>query len=147
MLHRAYAPLATRGMRFYASHQPPEKTLERLERGESCLILSGLRPVATVTLYKPDPLSDCDYYRKPKVYAFGQFAVDPAWQGRGLGRQLLDWTESRARELGAQELALDTSEGAHELIALYHSRGFRLVSRTRWASVNYDSVVMAKALR
>jgi hypothetical protein len=33
LLHRAYAPLASRGLRFTATHQLPEVTLRRLHRG------------------------------------------------------------------------------------------------------------------
>jgi hypothetical protein len=35
LLHRAYAPLAERGMRFLASHQDDAKTLEWYERADS----------------------------------------------------------------------------------------------------------------
>lgn len=37
LLHRSYAPLAEKGMRYLASHQNSEKTLERLREGESYL--------------------------------------------------------------------------------------------------------------
>lgn len=37
ILHKAYAPLAKKGMKYLATHQPPEKTLERLTQGESYL--------------------------------------------------------------------------------------------------------------
>jgi hypothetical protein len=38
LLHAAYAPLAAKGMKYLATHQPPSKTLERLKEGESYLL-------------------------------------------------------------------------------------------------------------
>jgi len=46
----------------------------------------------------------------------------------------------------AGEVALDTSEHASHLIALYTRRGYRFVEHVRWDTVNYRSVVLSKAL-
>ena len=87
------------------------------------------------------------HYERPGVAAFGQYAVDPAFKGRGIGAQLLELVEQRARAAGAAELALDTSEHAADLIALYERKGFRFVEHAQWRDVNYRSVVMSKELR
>jgi GNAT superfamily N-acetyltransferase len=146
MLHEAYAPLAARGMRYLATHQPPAKTLERLSEGDSYLAFFDSEPVATVTLYREKPQSTCEYYRRPGVFSFGQFAVRREFQGRGYGAKLMELVENRARDLGARELALDTSEHATELIATYRRRGYDLVSHTQWDVTNYRSVILSRLL-
>jgi hypothetical protein len=56
------------------------------------------------------------------------------------------WVEARAREKGIAELALDTSEHAEALIAMYTRRGYRFIEYARWKSVNYRSVILSKRL-
>jgi len=109
ILHSAYKPLAEKGMRYLASHQPTAKTLERLCEGESYLIFCKDELIGTVTLYTEKFDSTCEYYRKQGVYSFGQFAVVPSLQGNGIGSRAMDFVENRAKEIGAKELALDTS--------------------------------------
>jgi hypothetical protein len=58
----------------------------------------------------------------------------------------LDLIERRAREKGIATLALDTSEHADHLIALYQSKGYAFVEHVRWPDVNYRSMIFAKSL-
>lgn len=146
LLHEAYRPLAEGGMRYLATHQPPETTRERLLQGESYLAFLENVLAGTITLRAELPESDCAYYRRPGVFSFSQFGVKPALQGYGLGAALMDLVEKRARERGAKELALDTSERAEHLIALYAKRGYRHVDYAQWEGVNYRSVIMSKIL-
>jgi GNAT superfamily N-acetyltransferase len=106
--------------------------------------LSGGRPAGTVTLYPPGREADCEYYRRPGVAVFGQFAVEPELQGRGIGRLLLERVERRAAEIGATEIALDTAEGAAHLIEMYRRHGYAVVGAADWEVTNYKSVIMAK---
>lgn len=147
MLHEAYAPLAVKGMRYLATHQPPSKTLERLCEGESYLAFAADEIAGTVTMYREKTLSSCEYYRRAGVFSFGQFAVGRKFQGRGYGALMMDLVERRARELGARELALDTSEHAADLIATYERRGYQIVSHTQWEVTNYRSVIMSRLLQ
>ncbi len=58
-------------------------------------------------------------------------AVDPAWQGQGLGGALLDHLETVSRGAGKTRLALhviDSNSGAQRL---YERHGFRQVARQR----------------
>lgn len=48
----------------------------------------------------------------------------PDGRGQGEGRRLLDELERRARELGAQELVLDTNASLESAGGLYRSSGF-----------------------
>lgn len=146
LLHEAYSGLALKGLCYVASHQPPERTLERLTRDEAYLAFLDGKLAGTISMDFTKPDSPCEYYRRPRLAHFGQFAVKPAFQGRGIARKLLQHVELRAGELGFSEIALDTAEGALELIAMYQRHGYVVVSSTRWASTNYRSVVMAKEL-
>jgi len=49
-------------------------------------------------------------------------AVLPEWQGRGVGRALLDSLEQAARELGMTRIRLDAREGA---VGFYARNGYR----------------------
>ncbi len=146
LLHQAYAPLAERGMKYLATHQPPPKTLERLQEGESYLTFFDGELIGTVTLYREKSSSLCEYYRRAGVFSFGQFAIKPSFQGRGIGSKMMAMIERRAKELGAIELALDTSEYADNLIQMYEKRGYRQVSYVQWDVTNYRSVIMTKIL-
>jgi GNAT superfamily N-acetyltransferase len=146
LLHRAYKRLADMGLRFYATHQTEEQTRERLEGSECFVGVADGRIVATIAYYNPARARGCTWYNRPDVAYFGQFAVDPSLQRRGIGERLMEIVEDRARRDGATELALDTAEPAKHLIAYYTARGFRLVDRTQWDMANYRSVIMSKAL-
>lgn len=50
--------------------------------------------------------------------------VDPAAQGKGYGRTLMDYAEELARSWGLLAITLYTNEKMHENIALYTKLGF-----------------------
>jgi ribosomal protein S18 acetylase RimI-like enzyme len=56
-------------------------------------------------------------------------AVDPAWQGRGIGRSLIRAGAAWAQAQGAAALLLNTPDGNQAAAALYESEGFRTVTR------------------
>jgi GNAT superfamily N-acetyltransferase len=146
LLHRAYAPLAARGMRYLASHQDDATTLRRISGGECWVAQAAGQLVGTITLRDAAHTSGCPWYDRPDVASFGQFAVDPDWQRRGVGTLLVQHVERRAREKSVAELALDTAETADDLIAFYTRRGYRFIEHVCWDVVNYRSVVMSKTL-
>lgn len=51
-------------------------------------------------------------------------AVDPAFQGRGLGRQLMGWAEARLRERGCPKINLQVREGNEAVLAFYAALGY-----------------------
>jgi GNAT superfamily N-acetyltransferase len=146
LLHQAYKPLADRGFRYSATHQPPETTLKRLKYFESYLAYWNGQLAGTIALIQWKTDSPCEYYRKEGIYHFGQFGVKPEFQGQGIANHLLLKIEERTKQLGGKELALDTAEGAVELIEMYKRRGFKAVSTTQWASTNYRSIIMTKEI-
>ena len=146
LLHAAYGQLAAMGFRYTASHQDDAVTERRLHRGHPFVAEFEGRLAGTVTLHKPGPDSDCEWYRRSNVMVFGQFGVNPEFQRRGIGRRLFDHVESFARELGAASLALDTAENASHLVRWYESLGFHTVQHVSWHDTNYRSVIMDKPL-
>lgn len=146
LLHRAYAPLAAAGMRFVATYQSEEVTRDRINRGTCFVAERRGELVGTITLYPPEPHCPAVLYRQPDVWHFGQFAVEPRLQGKGIGVRLLKGAKDAARAQGARRLALDTSERAEQLISLYRAWGFDVVETVQWEETNYLSVVMCSGL-
>ena len=70
--------------------------------------------------------------------------VHPAFQRRGFARLLLAGLEARARELGYQELRLDTAITQTAAQRLFLNAGFREVGRGQFAGV--EVVYFAKSL-
>jgi GNAT superfamily N-acetyltransferase len=147
MLHEAYAPLADAGMRFVASHQGSETTRGRLSQGETFVAVDGNMIVGIVTLADANHTRGTAFLDRPDVADFGQLAVRPPYQGCGIGSQLIAMVEERARAKGLTELALNTSEHASHLIAMYTKKGFRFVEYVTWPDVNYRSMVFSKRLK
>jgi GNAT superfamily N-acetyltransferase len=69
-------------------------------------------------------------------------AVAPAWQGRGVGRLLLDFADAEARRVGHAELRLYTHVLMHENIALYTKLGWLEYGRGEQAG--FQRVFMRK---
>lgn len=146
LLHRAYAELAAMGFRFHATFQAPDVTRKRAERGECWVADLHGRVIGTVTFYPCDRTDGSPWYDRPDVASTGQLGVDPDYRRHGIGARLMDLVEDRARATGAREIALDTSEGAKHLIALYERRGYRFVEHAQWSVTNYRSVILSKSL-
>ena len=146
VLHAAYAPLAAAGMRYVASHQDVSTTRRRMSHGETFVAVCDDAVVGIITLAEAPATHGSPFYDRPDVASFGQFAVRPALQRQGIGTRLMDIVEQRAREKGVVELALDTSEHAEALIAMYTKRGYRFIEYAQWDGVNYRSVILSKQL-
>ena len=72
--------------------------------------------------------------------------VHPEWRRRGYSTQLLTALEAWARELGAQQLLLETGLGQPEAIALYHKLGFTPIANYGPYVTLGSSLCMAKSL-
>lgn len=146
LLHRAYRPLAEMGLRFVASYQDEQVTQSRVDAGHCFVAARDGQLVGTITYYNGGAEGSADWYSRPGVHHFGQFAIEPGLQGRGAGSRLLRFVEVLALSQGAHELALDTAEGAHRLIEYYERRGYRKVEMVQWDMTNYASVILSKHL-
>lgn len=146
LLNRAYKRLLDMGLRYVATWQDEQVTRRRIEDAECWVAERDGLIVGTITLYPPGRGRGHPFYERADVAKIGQFGVEPELQGSGLGSRLMDRVEARAREMGAIELAGDTAVPAEHLHAFYAKRGYRVVERTRWEEVNYESVILSKAL-
>lgn len=148
MLHRAYKPLADKGMRYLASHQDEQMTAKRITEDHAVCLVAVIEDaiVGTITVNPQGTNDGPAWFQKPGVATFQQFAVDPHFQNRGIGAALLNAAEHAAREAGATQIACDTSEHAHDLIAMYQRRGYTIVDEIDWDITNYKSVVLGRAL-
>lgn len=146
LLHRAYARLGDMGLRYMAVDQTADITRQRMAMGECHLAVLDGAIVGTV-LFKPtDRTRGSPWLDRPDIASLAQLAVDPLIQGAGLGNRLMALAETRARESGAREIALDTAEPATHLRHWYSSRGYRFIEYAQWKHTNYRSVVMSKVL-
>lgn len=148
LLHEAYAPLSAMGLRFMATHQDDSVTADRLHRGLAYVATLDGVIVGTITLYAPGGQTyACEWYGRPAVFRFGQFAVRPDLQRQGLGLRLMQTIEQRAFAGGGTELALDTAEDATHLRRWYEAIGYRFIQFMSWEDTNYRSVILSKHLR
>ncbi|TGE17811.1 GNAT family N-acetyltransferase [Hymenobacter elongatus] len=70
-------------------------------------------------------------------------AVDPTYQGQGVGRQLLDYLEQAARQLGLTECVLHARESA---VAFYQRQGYHLVASSHTLFGSIPHFLMRKEL-
>jgi hypothetical protein len=73
-------------LRFYATHQPPEVTAERIADGTCFVLEEDARLIGTITVYAAYAAyaeSEVPCYREPGTFHFGQFGVEPECKGRG----------------------------------------------------------------
>jgi len=147
IIHAAYRNLGDLGLNYTAVDQDASVTRSRAERGHRLVAEAEGRLIGTVTSYGPGGGRGCDWYRLPKVARFGQLAVSPEHQGRGIGSNLIAEVERRSKEAGATDLALDTAEPALHLLDYYTRRGYLVVEHAQWAGKTYRSVIMSKRLK
>ncbi|MEE1926487.1 GNAT family N-acetyltransferase [Pseudomonas sp. 148P] len=81
---------------------------------------------------------------EPEAMLLSNVAVDPACQGRGFGRQLIDFAEARAREAGFALIRLYTNAAMSGNLTLYQRLGYR--ETHRGVEHGFNRVFMEKAL-
>ena len=64
-------------------------------------------------------------FMKPGVFEVAKMAVSESYQGRGIGRKLLEYAIAQAKTLGAHTLELATNAKLANAVHLYESLGFR----------------------
>ena len=89
---------------------------------------------------------------KADVGYFGMLSVEPGWQGKGLGRFLVDAAESRLREVGCRTVEIEIVNLREELPPLYEKFGYARTEERPYptperASQPCHFVVMTKTLQ
>ena len=145
LIHSAYAPHATSGLRYWATHQSVEDTAKRFADGVGLVAVVNGEIVATITLRPPEPASKVPLLCEPATWSFGQFCVSPAHKGKGFGKRIHDFSLAHAYGRGCRKMALHTAQPATALIAMYESWGYSLVGTCDWRPhTNYLSVLMSR---
>lgn len=152
LVHRAYAPLAAAGLNFTAASQSEALTVERIGDGHCLLALRGDELVGTVTVARahdgnrhPWARASAWLLRDDVAHLF-QFAVEPAVQGAGLGRALMQAAEDHVLASGRRAVALDTALPATHLRQRYARAGYTEQHQLQWHGKTYRSVLMVKPL-
>lgn len=74
-------------------------------------------------------------------------AVDPAFQGRGLGKRLLDVCLKEARRRGCDRFSLEVRADNNRAIALYKKSGYEITGRVaKYYEDDCDALQMQKSL-
>ena len=100
----------------------------------------------------PGTAAGCVYLtiHEDRAY-FGMLSIDPARQGRGFGRQLIDAVEARGRERGGRYMDIHIVNLREELPPFYRKFGYlengtRPFSQTERSTRPCHFIVMTKAL-
>jgi ribosomal protein S18 acetylase RimI-like enzyme len=113
-----------------------EEHLVRGTRTDERAVLAAIEPAGSAMLVVEDdgePVACCRIADRGNGLAyFGMFAVDPARQGGGTGRRVLQWAELAAAELfGARTLELEVLGQQQQLCRWYERLGYRPTGETR----------------
>jgi ribosomal-protein-alanine N-acetyltransferase len=74
-------------------------------------------------------------------------AVAPDWQGRGIGRELLDWIFACAVQHGVGHLFLEVRSDNVTALGMYERRGFQRIDRRRnYYASDVDALVLRKRM-
>ncbi len=68
---------------------------------------------------------------RPATVELVNIAVNESWQGRGIGKQLVNHAVKHARILGYQTIEIGTGNSGFGQLALYQKCGFRMVGIDR----------------
>jgi ribosomal protein S18 acetylase RimI-like enzyme len=83
------------------------------------------------------------------VYDLYWIAIDPAVQGKGFGRRLIEYAEGEIVKCGGRMLLIETSsqESYGDTIRFYKKAGYKLVARIKnFYRIGDDKLVFSKEL-
>ena len=64
----------------------------------------------------------------PEIYEIVNIAVKEEYQGRGIGKQLIQKAIEEAKKLGARSLEIGTGNSSIQQLRLYQKSGFRIIA-------------------
>ncbi len=94
------------------------------------LTIDGLRSGGEVWVMGTPPVACVILTPRAQALYLGKMAVEPALQGRGLGRRLMEIAAARAKGLGLAALELQTRVELVENHAAFRAMGFEKVGET-----------------
>lgn len=105
----------------YLTVYPAPYFEEKIRQNSVFLALDGEKPIGVIALFDTDPR-----WREDKdAYYVHHFATDPAYPG--LGRQMLLFAETYARNAGKEVLRLDSQKVNDALSRYYEALGYAAV--------------------
>ena len=120
--------LVEHGIHQWDDTYPDESTLwQNLQAGDTWVMRDGANLIACVTLdRKQDPQFDKIAWAYPSNHfmVIHRLCTHPAYQGRGLARQLVNFAEQHARDHRLDVLRLDAYLGNPVSQKLYRSLGY-----------------------
>lgn len=109
-----------------------------LERGICYLALGKDKIIGVYILLKT----------RPFIMELVNLAVGEEWQGKGVGKALIRDAVVRAKEWGANTLALGTGNSSLQQLGLYQKSGFRIVGVERDFFVrHYNEVIIENGIQ
>jgi putative acetyltransferase len=101
-----------------------EKDSQTLNDPSQYILLAG--GYIAMAFVEEEAVGCCALVRlEDTTFEVAKMAVTPVWQGRGLGRKILEHVIQQARQLKAKRLYLETNSKLAPAIRLYESLGFR----------------------
>ncbi len=155
LLHRAYARQRALGLDPLAGRQDDRTTLDRVLASEAYLAVANVSHhesarneivVGIILFNEHEKVTFPAAFLEPKTAHFAMFAVDPQLQGIGVGVMLMERCEARAREIGANRLALSMAEPDTSLRRYYERRNYAFIEYWQWPYTNYRSVILARPI-
>ncbi len=67
------------------------------------------------------------FVREPQALHVRRLAVDPAYQGRGIGRALMEWVQAHARGQGLRQIRVGVRRELPGNRAFYERLGYQVV--------------------
>jgi len=105
-----------------------DDVLQNIEKGELYVLEQSASIIGMVTLNEAqDPeYADIDWLNKEgKTLVIHRLAVHPAWQGKGIGQQMMDFTEQLATQQQYVSIRFDTYSKNPQSLRFYERRGYQ----------------------
>jgi ribosomal protein S18 acetylase RimI-like enzyme len=133
-----------------------DQIVELMNSGGEFLVMTACEPTVNQQPSTQNPASGtvigCVYLKchGERAY-FGMLSIDPARQGRGFGRQLIDAVETRARDRGCRFMDIHIVNLREELPAYYRRFGYVALGTLPFSDPDLASrpchfIVMSKPL-
>lgn len=82
------------------------------------------------------------------LWELKNIAVAEEWQGKGVGKALLDGVIDKARELGAETLEVGTGNSSVGQLAFYQKAGFRMDRIAKnYFTLNYEEPIFENGIQ